>query len=108
MDMILFNELGAAMGELSYRDGVINFASQVFPRSLRPEYIVADFQLCFYDTVLLRRALENSGLSLQVHGNTRRIYDGGELIIEIVRAHNEVRIINHLRKYTYTLEGDFE
>ena len=108
MDIAMFNEIGAAMGELSYIDGAINFSSRVFPGSLRPEYIVADFQLCFYDTVPLRRALEDSGLSLEVHGNIRRIYDGRDLIIEIERTHNKVRLVNHLRGYTYTLEGDFE
>jgi len=108
MDITLFNELGAAMGDLSYRDGIISFYSRVLPRSLRPEYIVADFQLCFYDTALLRRSLEEAGLSLAVQGNTRRIYNRRDLIIEIERAPGKVNFINHLRGYTYTLEGDFE
>jgi len=108
MDMTLFNDLGASMGDLSYADGVINFSSRVFPRNLRPEYIVADFQLCFYDPVLLRRALEVSGLSLVIEGNTRRIFEGRNLIIEIERTHYQVRLVNHLRGYSYTLEGDFE
>ena len=52
MEIILFNELGANMGELMYREGMVNFSSPVFPKSLRPEYIVADFQLCFYNPLL--------------------------------------------------------
>ena len=108
MDMTLFNDLGAALADLSYSDGVINFSSKVLPASLRPEYIVADFQLCFYDPVLLRRALEDSGLNLEIKHNTRRIFDGRNLIIEIGKTHNKVRLVNHLRGYSYTLEGDFE
>ena len=107
MDMTLFSELGAAMGDLSYTDGIINFSSRVFPASLQPEYIVADFQLCFYDPVLLRRALEDCGLSLEIQLNTRRILEGRNLIIEIEKSPNRVRLVNHLRGYTYTIEGDF-
>jgi hypothetical protein len=108
LDMTLFNDLGAAMGDLSYVDGIIDFSSRVFPRSVQPEYIVADFQLCFYDPVLLRRALQESGLSLEIQGDTRRVFDGRNLIIEIERTHNKVSLVNHLRGYAYTLEGDFE
>jgi hypothetical protein len=107
MEMSLFNELGANMGDLSYRDGTVHFSSSVFPASLRPEYIVADFQLCFYDPLLLRQSLEKCGLSLETQGSTRRILQGKDLIIEIEEAKNSVRLVNHLRGYTYTLEGDF-
>jgi hypothetical protein len=108
MDMTLLNDLGVVMGDLSYVNGLINFSSRVLPGSVQPEYIVADFQLCFYDPVLLRRALEESGLSLEIQGNTRRIFDGRNLIVEIEKTHNKVGFVNHLRGYAYTLEGDFE
>ena len=106
MDMSLFNELGASMADLSYRDGDINFSSQVFPKNLRPEYIVADFQLCFYDPILLRRALEDCGLTLEIKGSSRRILSGKKLIMEIEKTPNAVRLVNHLRGYTYTLTGE--
>jgi hypothetical protein len=108
MDMTLFNEFGATMGDLSYRDGLIDFSSSIFPNSLRPEYIVADFQLCFYNPLLIRRALEDCGLSLEIQGNTRRVLKGKDMIIEIEKNNSNVRFINHLRGYTYTLEGDFK
>ena len=107
MEMTMFNELGAAMGDLSYTDGLVDFSSRIFPSSLQPEYIVADFQLCFYDPALLRQALEACGLSLETQVNTRRILSGRDLIIEIERTHNRVRFVNHLRGYAYTIEGDF-
>jgi len=50
IEMILLNELGVNMGELSYKGGLVSFSSAVFPKSLKPEYIIADFQLCFYNT----------------------------------------------------------
>ena len=107
IDIVLLNELGASMGELSYRGDAVNFSSSVFPASLKPEYIVADFQFCFYDPLLLRQALKGSGLVLEIEGTARRIRDGKKLIMEIDKANDSVRLVNHLRGYTYIIEGNF-
>jgi len=107
IDMSLFNELGAAMGELSYRAGIVSLTSAVFPQSFKPEYMVADFQLCFYDPNLLRIALKNCGLVLETENNHRRIFEGKNLIIEIEKTSSAVKLVNHLRGYSYTLEGDY-
>ncbi|MCL2043184.1 MAG: DUF3261 domain-containing protein [Treponema sp.] len=111
IEMIFFNELGASIGELSYRDGTIHFSSSVFPVSIlryfKPEYIIADFQLCFYDPFLLGNSLTDSGLVLDTTDESRRILSGNEVIIEIEKTENTVKLINHLRGYAYILEGDF-
>jgi hypothetical protein len=107
MEMTLLNELGATMGELSYRNGLASFSSPVLPQSLKPEYIVADFQLCFYSAPALREALEDCGLLFETDENSRRIFQGKTLIIEIDKSQNTVRLVNHLRGYAYTLEGNF-
>jgi len=108
LDMILMNELGANMGELSFRGMEVSFSSLVFPRSFGGEYIVADFQLCFYDPAVLRGALESIGLYFEQTDTGRRVFEGENLIIEIERSQNLVRLINHLRGYSLTLEGNFE
>jgi len=108
MEMILFNELGASMGKLSYRNGLISFSSPMAPSALKPEYIVADFQLCFYNTAALRQALNDCGLYFEETGNNRRIFNGKTIVIEVEKDRNTVRLVNHLRRYAYTMEGDFE
>jgi len=108
MEMTLLNELGVSMGELSYQDGSVSFSSTIFPKSLKSEYIIADFQLCFYNTAALGNALKNCGLVLENTENIRRIFKGKTLIIEIEKKQDTVRLVNHLRGYTYTLEGNFE
>ncbi|MDR0455826.1 MAG: DUF3261 domain-containing protein [Treponema sp.] len=108
MEMTLLNELGANMGDLSYRNGLVSFSSLVFPQSLKPEYIVADFQLCFYSVPPLRQALEDCGLSFESTENSRRIFQKETVIIEIEKSKDAVRLINHLQGYAYTLEGNFE
>jgi len=107
IEMTLLNEMGATMGELSYGNGIISFSSRVIPNSLKPEYIIADFQLCFYNTALLGRALKDCGLTLETGGTFRRILKGKNLIYEIEKSANVVKLTNNLRGYTYTLEGDF-
>jgi len=108
LNITIINELGANMGELSYRDGELSFSSAIFPPSLRPEYIVADFQLCFYKASALRRALEDCGLSFEDNWTNRRILQGKNVIIEIDKTRNVVRFVNYLRGYLYILEGNFE
>ncbi|GBU28112.1 hypothetical protein R84B8_01670 [Treponema sp. R8-4-B8] len=108
MEMTLLNELGVSVGELSYQNGLVSFSSSIFPKSFKPEYIVADFQLCFYNITALSSALKNCGLILENTGNTRRIFKGKTIIIEIEKNQNAVKLVNHLRGYAYTLEGDFK
>ena len=105
LEMTLVNDLGASMGELSYRDGTLSFSSTVFPASLKPEYIVADFQLCFYNAGKLRLTLEKQGLSLEDTGSARRVLNGNTAIIEIEKKPNSVKFVNNLRGYAYTIEG---
>jgi len=108
LNITIINELGANMGELSYRDGKASFSSAMFPLSIKPEYIVADFQLCFYKASVLREALEECGLSFEDNGTTRRILKDKTVIIEIDKTHNVVKYVNYLRGYLYILEGNFE
>jgi hypothetical protein len=107
IEMTLFNELGASMGELRYNEGFVELSSPVFPNSLKPEYIVADFQLCFYNPIMLRDALKNCGLAFEANEKFRRVLQGKNVIIEIEKDQNRVQIKNHLRGYSYILEGDF-
>jgi hypothetical protein len=103
--------MGASMGELSYSNGAVHFSSPIFPRAViktfKPEYVIADFQLCFYDPILLDKSLKDSGLVLETNDGYRGILSGNEVIIEIKKTKNTVELVNHLRRYAYTLEGDF-
>jgi hypothetical protein len=111
IEMAFFNEMGAGIGELSYINGAVHFSSTVIPKavikSLRPEYLIADFQLCFYDPILLGKSLKDSGLIFETKDGNRRILNGTDVIIEINKTKNSIELVNHLRKYAFFLEGDF-
>ena len=111
IDMVFLNELGASVGELLYRDGAVNFSSTVIPNAIiktfRMEYVIADFQLCFYDPLLLAKSLKDCGLVLETGDGNRRILSGNEVICEIKKTDSAVELVNYKWGYNYTLEGDF-
>jgi hypothetical protein len=104
------------MGILSY-DGLSVFLdSPYFPSSLKPEYVIADFQFCFYCPDVLTETLKTIGLTFGVSKvevpeigfvERRTILSGTKKIIEIEKTPNMIRYNNLLRGYSYTLEGDF-
>jgi len=107
LDITMLNDMGVSIGELSYRNGAVFFSSSIFPASIKPEYIIADFQLCFHDTNLLNKALTRCGLIFKAEGANRRILQGKKIIIEIDKSADKVTYKNYLREYSYTLEGNF-
>ena len=107
INMSLLNEMGAGMGEISFSNGAISFSSAMLPEEMKPEYMIADFQLCFYSAASLEKALSDGRLLFEETSNGRRILDGNTVIIEINKNQNAIVFTNHLRGYVYTLEGDF-
>jgi hypothetical protein len=113
--MAFFNSLGTNMGELSFREDGISFSSAFFPAALKPEYIAADFQFCFFRADTLAKALKDSGLSFsleirdtpEAREEVRTVHRGRERIIEIVKTGESVRYTNFLRGYRYVLRGAF-
>jgi hypothetical protein len=110
--MVFFNAMGTSLGELSFHEEGLSFSS-AFPLSFKAEYIIADFQLCFYRIDAVSRALKNCGLGFRAEGHTdgtaeiRVVSDGKTAVIEIEKTKNMIRYTNHIRGYGYTLEGDF-
>ena len=115
LTIALFNALGADMAQLSFDGAGISLVSSVFPPAVKPEYIAADFQFCFYRVDVLVSALKASGLTLTTDiqdtldggKEVRTIYSGNKQIIEIVKTGEMVQYANFLRGYSYTLRGAF-
>jgi hypothetical protein len=115
--MAFFDSFGVSLGEVSFTRGGAVLTSQIFPPSLKAEYIIADFQLCFYRGGALSRALAKGGLvlkearKLDADGNlveTRAVFDkrkpGGALpLIEIEKRQGRVRYVNHKRGYAFSI-----
>jgi len=119
LNMTIINELGANMGELSYRNGAASFSSPVFSMPFKPEYIIADFQFCFYQARALFQSLKYCDLFFEEIKTNRfedtwtyrniLLWDHKTVIIRIEKkSRNVIELVNHLREYAYTLEGNFE
>lgn len=132
LSMTLLNEMGITVATLSYTKDGTNFQSAYMPSSIRAEYMLLDFQNCYYDADALRDHYAANGLRFecwQEGGREyRRIYDGSDSgtrgsrqdgsaetaevpevpIEEIIREKPgqqgaSVRVVNKLRSYRYEL-----
>ncbi|MDR0589322.1 MAG: DUF3261 domain-containing protein [Spirochaetaceae bacterium] len=107
--MAFFNTLGVGMGDLSFDEGGLSFSSAFLPPGIAAEYILADFQFCFYRAEAVAAALRRGGLILTVEktvdGEIRTIVEGNTPLIKIEKGISSVVYTNYFRAYTYTLEG---
>lgn len=105
----MLNDFGTSMGELTYMDNTVEFNSPVFPENLKAEYIVWDIQLALYRAEEISKVLAKHKLVFTVENNgeteIRKIYDGKNLIEEVVLKKNFIEIKNSLRGYEYHLIG---
>ena len=116
VNMTITNEQGENMGELSYRNGSVSFSPPAFFLPFKPEYIIADFQFCFYRLGRLYSSLKYSGFLFNEFGTNRfedpytwtvrsiLSWDQKTKIITIEKKRrNVLEVVNHVRGYTYTL-----
>ena len=136
LSMTIFNEFGTTMANLVYDGTTIDFDSTVFPKQLKPEYIVADFQFCLYDAGELKSSLKKIGVdfeeSIACPANdesgtviTRTLSKKGKIISKITKIYEKssdsansvdtateverlksIKYENILRGYIYELESE--
>lgn len=111
INVTLMNSFGTTMGTLLYTPSTMEFETSLFPASIKPAYIIFDFQLCFYPVEELKQELEDSGLTLNVIKDNkqelREIRHEDELIISIQKDNEKIQYVNNKRNYSYTIYGDF-
>ena len=125
LSMTIFNEFGTTMASLFYDGAALDFDSAVFPKNLKAEYIVADFQFCLYQADSLKSALAKIGVDFEISladgtdgtsNETRILSKKGKIISKITKTYGtnkktgreEVKSIyyeNFLRAYSYLLTG---
>ena len=123
LSMTILNEFGTTMASLFYDGTALDFDSAIFPKNLKAEYIVADFQFCLYEEEDLKSALSLIGVDFEVSTEngangtieTRTLTKKGKPISKITRTFaNESKDLqglksihyeNSLRGYSYILNG---
>lgn len=111
INVTLLNSFGTTMGTLLYTPSTLNFDSPIFPKNIKPAYIVFDFQLCFYEEEAIRHELKQAGLTLKTTSRegqqTREVYEGERLLISILKEKDKIQFVNKDRGYSYIIYGDF-
>ena len=110
--LIVLNSFGNQIFDLEYDSQGIRCDSPLPLGKIKPEYLMADWQLCYFPRAAVATMLHDSGLRLveSDSGDNRRrtVYDGDQLIIDISRDGSGVlHYRNLLRGYAYTItEGN--
>ncbi len=105
--MIAFSGFGTQVYSLTYRDSGIDFTAVPFAGPLHPEYLVADFQLCYFPAKAVASMVDAAGLSFSetpsADGWIREVRDGTKTILSIARRGTTIELENRLRGYGYTI-----
>jgi hypothetical protein len=104
----LFNSIGASFGSLFYsKDSLFFNSSFIKSKQIKPQYIVTDFQLCFYKTEPLQKMYSKHGLlffeNIQKETIIRGVIDQKDTIIKITNNPEMTLFKNHLRNYEYRI-----
>ncbi len=108
----LMNEMGTDLGFLSFQNNQLELNSAFFPKNIKLQYIIIDFQFCYYSPSVIAPVLKNSDLTFKVtttvsadsETEIRTIYDNKKCIETIEKKKNYIKITNNLRKYEYILQ----
>lgn len=112
LSITLMGSFGVTVAELTYANDSVSFASSVMDvEKMKLEYVLADFQACFYPFEALQKNFDKYGFDfdeLRTAGSgepppdfERTLTDNGKVILRIVRKANEIHFVNELRHYKY-------
>ena len=109
LSITLFTGFGTTLGEITYaRDSVKAESSVMDVAKIKTEYLIADFQICFYPFDALRKNFEQAGYvfteTRSGAGNTdyvRTLADNGKTLLTARKSGTEIHLENVLRGYSY-------
>lgn len=109
----LMNDFGASMGTLIFDGEKVTLDSEIFPKNLKPEYIVSDLQFAFYKPSVIKKNLSSIKMNFEVAKENktevrtiinRRLLTENNCVEKIEKTADEIKIENYLRGYTYNLQ----
>lgn len=110
MRIMLFSSMGNTLAEISYTQDSITFESRwMDAKKIKPEYILADIQFCYYPTNVLKENFERADLEFsEVELSDRKVRtlsESGREILRMEKIGNRISLKNELRKYSYQVES---
>ena len=107
LSITLFTGFGTTLGEITYASDSVKAESSVMDvAKLKTEYLVADFQICFYPFDALRKNFEQAGFAFSETRSgdadfVRTLSDNGKTILTARKSGREIHLENVLRRYSY-------
>lgn len=107
--VVLFSGFGTTIGEISYfHDSVKVESSLMNVEKMKAEYLLADFQICFYPLEPLQKNFEQAGFEFSETRSgaenadfVRTLSENGKTILTAKKTGTEIRLVNDLRGYSY-------
>lgn len=118
LSITMFTGFGTTLGEITYeRDSVKAESSVLDVTKMKAEYLVADFQVCFYPFAALKENFEKAGFifvesrdgvasdgEVSAAGDyVRTLKEGDRVILVATKKAREISLVNELRKYSYRI-----
>ena len=109
LSVVLMGSFGTTIAELTFAHDSIHFESSLVDvEKMKAEYVLADFQACFYPFDVLQKNFEKFGFVFTENRSTagdgdfeRILTEDGKVIFRIVRKNKEIDFVNELRHYKY-------
>ena len=109
LSITLFTGFGTTLGEITYsRDSLKAESSVMDVAKFKTEYLVADFQICFYPFGALQKNFEQSGFSFAETRSgsdnadfVRTLSENGKVILTATKTGRDLNLVNELRGYSY-------
>ena len=107
LSIMLFSGFGTTIAEITYGKDSLHFESSVMDvEKMKAEYVLADFQVCFYPYKALKDNFEAAGFVFEETRGialdfVRTLKDGNTLVLTAERKGKEITLVNSLRHYSY-------
>ena len=107
LSIMLFSGFGTTIAEITYGKDSLHFESSVMDvEKMKAEYVLADFQVCFYPYKALKDNFEAAGFVFEEARGpapdfVRTLKDGNTLVLTAQRKGKEITLVNNLRHYSY-------
>ena len=107
LSIMLFSGFGTTIAEITYGKDSLHFESSVMDvEKMKAEYVLADFQVCFYPYKALKDNFEAAGFVFEETRGialdfVRTLKDGNTLVLTAQRKGKEITLVNSLRHYSY-------
>jgi len=111
--MMLFSSMGNTIAELVYTNDSLAFNSKwMNAEKMKPEYVIADIQFCYYPSSVLEKNFRAAGFTFVENQKgdvlNRTLSDGNTLILKMEKNGNKILLENVLRHYSYQIVSEIK